>query len=86
MKTIVSFLLIALLISSNGCMTYSAAQDAKGRQDQAVWMGHYGSDRDDKSHPGYYFLMPLTVPGDVAFSPIEGVWYLWIQMARGAGG
>ena len=86
MKTIISLLLFALLVSSNGCMTYSAAQEAKGRHDQSVWMGQNSYGHDDKSHPGFYFLMPLTIPGDVAFSPFEAVWWCRRQMERGAGG
>ncbi len=86
MKTNISLLLIALLVSSNGCMTYSAVQEANGRHDKAVRMGQSSYGHDDKSHPGYYFLMPLTIPGDVAFSPFEAVWWSRRRMERESGG
>lgn len=27
--------------------------------------------------PGYYVLLPLTIAGDVATSPVQLVYYLW---------
>jgi hypothetical protein len=70
-QIIIGLLLIALLGSSNGCMTYSSIQDSKGRQDKAVWLWSDAYTHDDKSHPGYYFLLPLTIPADIAMSPFE---------------
>jgi hypothetical protein len=69
-KTIYHFLLIGLLSLSNGCMTYSSIQKAKG--DQNVVTG----DNPDAPHPQYYALLPLTVPLDVATSPIQLVIYI----------
>ena len=87
MKTIVSFLLIALLVSSNGCMSYSAVQDAKGHQDKTMWLGREPTSgaSDNKSHPGYYFLLPLTIPGDIVTSPIQAIvfGFAYLQMAGG---
>jgi hypothetical protein len=86
MKTILNLLLLALLVSSNGCMTYSVAKEAQGRHDQASWMGNTYSEHDDKSHPAYYLLMQLTFPADVAISPIEGIWWYLEQMGARSGG
>jgi hypothetical protein len=70
MKTVVSLLLFALLVSSNGCMTYSTVQRAKG--DYNVVTGH----KPDEPHSGYYALIPLTVPLDAATSPIQLIYYV----------
>jgi len=65
MKTITSLLLIVLLVSSNGCMTSCTVKRAKG--EQIGW-----SDApDEKKHPAYYCFIPLTVPLDIATSPIQ---------------
>ena len=63
MKTIVNLLLFALLISSNGCVTYSAIQRAKGEDNPVT--GHHASE----PQPGYYALLPLTIPADIVASP-----------------
>ena len=70
------FALFALLIGSNGCMTQSAIQYAKGQPDQA-WInnnfGYYGTEPDPNStpHAGYYILVPLAAPVDVVTSPFQ---------------
>jgi hypothetical protein len=77
MKIISSLLLIALLISSNGCMTYNITQDAKGHAEKTIWVGCLnGGPLDHKPHPAYYGWLPLTVPGDIVILPIEGIWLL----------
>jgi hypothetical protein len=78
MKYVLTILLFVLFISSNGCMTNSAVQEAKGHHQSASWMWRtdYSTPDDNKSHPGYYFLIPLTFPADVVISPIELVWWL----------
>jgi hypothetical protein len=63
-------LLVALLISSNGCMTYSAVQEGKGKWN--VVTGH----KPSEPHPACYALVPLTVPLDVATSPIQLIYYI----------
>ena len=84
MKIIVRLLLIALLVSTNGCMTYNVVQDAKGHPERAMWF-HRSADKetekqskareerleDTEPHPAYYAWIPLTVVGDIALSPIE---------------
>jgi hypothetical protein len=67
-KAISSILLITLLLSTNGCLTYSTVQKAEGSP------GRFPAD-DPRSQPhgGYYALLPLTVPVDVATSPIQGI-------------
>lgn len=75
-KALSGFLAIVLLVSLDGCMTYSAAQEAKGRHDKAHWIGQSSFDHDDTNHPSYYLLMPLTVPADVATAPLQ--LFFWI--------
>jgi hypothetical protein len=70
MKAIRSLLLLFLLLNMSGCMTYSTVQRAKG--DYNVVTGH----KPDEAHPGYYALIPLTVPLDVATSPIQLIYYV----------
>jgi hypothetical protein len=57
------FMLVGLLISTNGCLSYRAVQIANGRP---VHTGFWALDRvpDDKPHPEYYFLLPVTLPAD----------------------
>jgi hypothetical protein len=31
----------------------------------------------NEDKPGYYALLPLTVPADIATSPFQGIWYLF---------
>jgi len=80
MKTIGILSLIALLVISNGCMTYSTVQDAKGHPDKALWIG-CGNDKDTTPHPAYYAFLILTVPADVVTSPIQGICYLVFRYA-----
>jgi hypothetical protein len=81
MKTIASFLLIALLVSSNGCMTYYATQAAKGDTSSALVPSGNLEVMDHKSHPGYYFLIPLTVPADIATSPFQLLYFGLMEFA-----
>jgi hypothetical protein len=66
--------LIGLLFSANGCLSYRAVQIAKG---QPVHTGFWALDRvpDDKPHPEYHFLLPVTLPADIVTSPFQLVWY-----------
>jgi hypothetical protein len=77
MKTVAVFLLVALLIGSNGCMTYSAVQRAKGKPNR--FTGH----QPDQSQPGYYALLPVTVAGDIVTSPVQLVGFgcLYLHVA-----
>ena len=69
MKIIIGFLFGALFVSSNGCMTYTAIQESEGHQSKVRWISKKQS--DDKCHPGWYFLVPITVPSDIATAPIS---------------
>ena len=85
MKNIIYLLLITLLISQSGCMTYDAVQRAKGKPYLSGIS--YVSPPDDKPHPGYYALLPLTVPLDVATSPFQGIFFgFWYLVISGEGG
>ena len=80
MKLILNLLLIALLVSSNGCMTYSAIQDAKGHQDKTMWLWREATSGDNKSRPAYYLLTPVTVPADIVTSPFQAIVLLFVGM------
>ena len=75
MRIIAYIFLIVLLASSNGCMTYSAVQDSKGNGGAALWARPVAEQLDEPSdgewHPGYCALLPLTVPADIATSPVQ---------------
>jgi hypothetical protein len=81
MKIILSLSLIAMLVSLNGCMTYSAVQDAKGHQDKTMWLWREptSGDSDNKSRPAYYLLLPLTVPADIVTCPFQALFWLWLS-------
>ena len=66
-------LLFALLASTNGCMTYSAVQRAKGEHNVVT------GDSPTEPHPGYYALVPLTVPADVVTSPFQFIIYVALR-------
>ena len=57
-----------MLLGTNGCMTYSAVQDAKGHPEKAVW-GNPGDNYKQTS--AYYFLLPITIPLDLATAPVS---------------
>ncbi len=72
--------LLALLVSLNGCMTNAAIEHATGTSSRDYPSGsgesiHY--DMHYQPHPAYYGLLPLTVPADIATSPIQFGFYLW---------
>ena len=75
MKFISMFSLVALLLSSSGCMTYSTVQEARGKWN--VVIGH----QPDKPHPACYALVPVTVPLDVATSPIQLIYYIVLNVS-----
>ena len=72
MKTVASLLLITLLAGSNGCMTCAVLDGAKAethKDDNGRVIV------DEKSHPAYYALLPLSIPADIATSPIQAVYF-----------
>jgi len=77
MKTFRIILLLALLASTNGCMTYSTIKRAKGEQNPVM-----GSPAKEPQ-PGYYALVPLTVPADIVTSPFQLLFY---AIAKADGG
>ena len=72
MKTLGLVLLLMLVLNSSGCMTYSSVQRAKGADN--VVTGHHPTE----PQPGYYALLPVSVPADIATSPIQLVLYLFV--------
>jgi hypothetical protein len=79
-KTLIRLTLLALLISSNGCMTQSSIKYAEGHPEKA-WMNNYFDnaapppDPKSKPHISYYFLLPLSAPADIATSPLQLIGY-----------
>lgn len=62
-------------------MTYSAVQEARGKENTVT--GH----EPEKPHPAYYALVPLTVPADIATSPVQlGIYLFWYAGIHIAGG
>ena len=74
MRIISMFLLVVLLISSSGCMTYSAVQEAIGKDNSVT--GH----QPEEPHPGCFALLPLTVPADIATSPVQLIIYVALYL------
>jgi|SRR5690348_3383791 len=75
-----SLFLLALLVSLNGCMTNTAIEHATGTASRDYPSGSGEPIKYDlhyEPHPGYYGLLPLTVPADVATSPFQLGYYLW---------
>jgi hypothetical protein len=70
---------LALLVVSGGCMTQSTIRYAKGDSYDAWINNTYGynmhaqslSDLQEKPHAAYYSLLPLSVPADIATSPVQ---------------
>ena len=59
MKNLVLLCAGALLLSSSGCMTGTVIHDARNPKptDAAPWAN--------------YFLLPITIPADIASSPVQ---------------
>src|SRR5688572_26588021 len=67
------FLLIiflALLVGQSGCATMATVRSSKGDFPHEPPPPEGGV-----VNPGYLFLIPLTVPFDVATSPVQGLWW-----------
>jgi hypothetical protein len=73
MKIFCAILFLTLLVCSNGCMTYSSVQRAKGEHN--VVTGHTPTE----PQPGYYALLPLAVPADIATSPFQLIIYVLLR-------
>jgi len=78
---------LALLIVTSGCMTYSAIEDARGHPESDLWAWGPSTEgtnlwiRGTSIHlmnpqPRYYLLVPLTVPVDLATSPLQAAYFL----------
>lgn len=87
MKVIsVFFIFAAVLLGANGCATYNVTQEAQGHTQNVEWFtfptrDHVPKDPpDNKSHPAYYLLIPLTVPVDIVTCPIQFVDYCYVLL------
>jgi hypothetical protein len=119
-KIISGVLLIALLMNSSGCMTYSAVHKARGYTNETVpvskgdklivkdgvyYVFQHPKDEDVsklslpdnmpktkqpwmwtyylyKPRPSYYAWLPLSVPADIATSPVQGIVFLLIGITQ----
>ena len=80
MKAICTILLFALLVSTNGCMTYSTVKRARGEENPV--MGRPAGE----PQPGYYALLPLTVPADIVTSPFQLILIALVYASASGGG
>jgi len=86
MKTTTSMFLFCLLIFSSGCLSTKTVQRAQG-----TVPGNHTDETgahvyDKRPEPGYYCLLPLTVPLDIATSPIQiPVWIYLEASAKHSG-
>jgi hypothetical protein len=72
MRFLFTFILLVLLvISTNGCVTASAVQAAKGE----TLLG----DPAGEPNKGYYALLPLTIPVDIVTSPFQAIGFLYLE-------
>jgi hypothetical protein len=71
-KGLVGIMLFGLLVGSNGCMTQSTIQNARGHPEKA-WIRSDPNTIPDPTQPkpAYYALVPLTVPADIITSPVQ---------------
>ncbi len=77
MKTLSRFLLLALLLLGSGCFPLTqmvkerAEDDTRRNKKTQEW-------EEIPGNPAYYALLPLTVPADMALTPVYalafGVW------------
>ena len=67
-------LLVSISLLTGGCITMNTIDSARGapRDD-----GQGGTKLIDQPHPGYYWMLPLTVTGDIATAPFQGLFMLW---------
>ena len=88
-KIFVNLLLIALLVSLNGCLTYKTIGRAQGTATGSFFLPTKSVDangvtvRLNKPHPAYYALLPLTIPVDIATSPVQGIFILCYVVSGG---
>jgi hypothetical protein len=81
-KIIGSLLLISLIVSSNGCLTYNTVEHAQGTATGSFFLPTKSVDvngdtvHTGKPHPAYYAFLPLTIPTDIVTSPIQGIFIL----------
>jgi hypothetical protein len=91
MKILSKFIIFAaVFLGTNGCATYNVTQEAQGHTQNVEWFTFPTRDYvpknppDNKSHPAYYLLIPLTVPVDIVTCPIQFVDY-WVVLFGGMG-
>ena len=68
MKSLFQNLLILFLLASSGCMTAKVVEKAKPEQ---RWNSETKERETQPGHPGYYALLPLSIPADIVTSPFQ---------------
>jgi hypothetical protein len=94
MRTFICLILPCLLFCGTGCFTHKAYEQARGpvtgwRKDDdgkpvRDKKGN-GIAEHDATKPGYYCLFPLTIPLDVATSPIQLTLWAFIEITADKG-
>lgn len=74
MKGFCWLVLLVTVMSTSGCITYSTVQRAKGQENIIT------GNQPAEPRPGYYALVPLTVPLDVATSPAQLAAAGWLYL------
>jgi hypothetical protein len=72
MKFLLTCLFLALLFTSTGCITSTAIDKAKP---EPRWNPETKKTEPLPEQPGYYALLPLTIPADVVTSPFQLIGY-----------
>ena len=76
LRTLPFLLVIAILVCAVGCITYSSVQRARGNHN--VVTGAPGG----KAGPVCYALLPLTIPLDIATSPVQLLVYTLLSASN----
>jgi hypothetical protein len=75
LKLIFKSLLILCLCTSYGCMSAKVVEQAKGGE---RWNREEKQMETRPAKPGYYLLLPLTFPADIATAPVVVPYLIWI--------
>lgn len=73
MKPLLNCLLMTFVFTSSGCITSKVVEKAK---DQERWNPEIKKSEKVPGHPGYYALVPLTIPMDIPLLPFVFVYSL----------
>jgi uncharacterized protein YceK len=87
MKILKLGLALALCTTLCGCMTAMTVDAAKGEPGEVVTKANgeqVETKQTKQTKPGYYWLIPLSVTGDVITMPCQAI-FIFLWMAGGGG-